>query len=140
MCDVNLVWIAHGAFTFYNVLFISLGLCIGFDVLCVVISMCCKVLYICMYVCMYVCMHVCMHACMHACMHVCMYVILNIHIENYRNIYIYILHLLLHIIHFAICSVYLYTKYHMWYVVYSTLNIHTSSTAQGGGGSFRIAE
>ena len=28
----------------------------------------------------------------------------------------------------------------MWYVVYSTLNIHTSSTAQGGGGSFRIAE
>ena len=48
--DVNLACIAHGAFTFYNVLSISLGLRIVVDVFCIVISMCCIVLYICAYV------------------------------------------------------------------------------------------
>ena len=106
-------------------------------------------MYVCMYVCiciyiyMYVSIYVRMYVCMHACMYVRMYVIFNIYIYKFIS-FLFIFYSLiyytccLHIIHFAVCVVYLYAKNHMWYVVYSTLNIHTSSTAQGGGETFRI--
>ena len=89
--DVNLACIAHGAFTFYNVLSISLGLRIVVDVFCIVISMCCIVLYICAYVYIYYVLH-CLLCILYMCI-TYMYILIHILHTMYYMYHIYILYI-----------------------------------------------
>ena len=117
--DVNLACIAHGAFTFYNVLSISLGLRIVVDVFCIVISMCCIVLYICAYV--YI-LCITLFA-MHIIYVHYIYVYFNSYLTYYILYvsYIYIVYSIVYILHYVL-NILSYIFYnHIVYIVYCIL-------------------
>ena len=79
------------------------------------------------YICTYIYMHI----------YIYRYIYIYIYIYIYTSIYIYVIHVYIYIcntcIYIYICNTYIYIQ---TYIIY--IRMDTSSTAQGGGGSFKI--
>ena len=130
--DVNLACVAHGAFTFYNVLSISLGLRIVVDVFCIVISCNFNVLYSTIHMCVCICIKLfAMHIiCIYIYMHY-IYVYFNSYL-TYYIIYISYIYCIFDSLYSTLCIEYsiiymlqsyriyciLYTVYCILYIVY----------------------